>query len=172
LEPIYRASELLYYPALAVILVLLFYSLFEAGRLSMASFGRHALSTWLRAYGGSEQAGAPPARLSIIGYLPPDATLNEAEVLALRRLEHIRIAARVAPMAGLIATLVPMGPALVALTDNDLTRMADLLRNAFAAVVIALAAASIAFWVASVRKRWCAEELVAIEKRLGAGHGL
>ena len=75
-------------------------------------------------------------------------------------------------MAGLIATLVPMGPALVALTDNDLSRMAELLRNAFAAVVIALAAASIAFWVASVRKRWCAEELVAVEKRLGGGHGL
>jgi hypothetical protein len=172
LEPIYRASELLYYPALAGILALLFYSLFEAGRLSAAAFGRRSRSAWLRSYGGGQQTDAPPGRLAIVSHLPPDATLNEAEVLALRRLEGIRIAARVAPMAGLIATLVPMGPALVALTDNDLTRMADLLRNAFAAVVIALAAASIAFWVASVRKRWCAEELVAVEKRLGAGHEL
>ena len=172
LEPIYRASELLYYPALAGIVALLLYSLFGAGRLVAAAFDRRAAADWLRAYGGGRETGAPPGRLAIVGHLPSDATLNEAEVLALRRLEGIRIAARVAPMAGLIATLVPMGPALVALTDNDLSRMAELLRNAFAAVVIALAAASIAFWVASVRKRWCAEELVAVEKRLGGGHGL
>ncbi len=172
MEPIYRASELLYYPALTGIVVLLFYSLFEAGRLVAAAFGRRSTAAWLRAYGGGQQVGAPPGKLAIVGRLPPDATLNEAEVLALRKLEGVRIAARVAPMVGLIATLVPMGPALVALTDNDLTRMAELLRNAFAAVVIALAAASVAFWVASVRKRWCAEELVAVEKRLGGGHGL
>jgi len=35
-------------------------------------------------------------------------------------------------------------------------------------VTISLAAASLTFWVASIKKRWFAEELVEIEKQLGA----
>ncbi|HMO41923.1 MAG TPA: MotA/TolQ/ExbB proton channel family protein [Phenylobacterium sp.] len=172
MEPIYRASELLYYPALVGIIALLVYSLFEAGRLAMAGLARRSATAWLGAYARRTETGLSPAGLSVVPYLDLDATLNEAEVVALRRLEGVRMAARVTPMLGLIATLVPMGPALVALTANDLSQMAALLRNAFAAVVLALAAASVAFWVASVRKRWCAEELVAIEKRMGVSGGL
>lgn len=172
METIYRASELLYYPALLGIIALLAYSLFEAGRLVMAGLARRSATAWLGTYARGAEAGLMPAGLSVVPHLGLDASLNEAEVVALRRLEGVRMAARVTPMLGLIATLVPMGPALVALTSNDLSQMASLLRNAFAAVVLALAAASVAFWVASVRKRWCAEELVAIEKRMGASGGL
>jgi len=41
------------------------------------------------------------------------------------------------------------------------------LSAAFTAVTISLSAASLTFWVASVKKRWFAEELVYIEKELG-----
>ena len=167
MNSIYEASGLLYYPALLCIGALFLYSVIEAGMLCGAYLGRAAIARWLTAY-GSGQDGAKPAGLSVLGRLPADATLNEAEIVALKRLEGVRMTARIAPMAGLIATLVPMGPALLALTRNDIGQMGELLRNAVAAVVFALAAASIAFWVASVRKRWCAEELAAFEKRRGA----
>ncbi len=96
--------------------------------------------------------------------------LEDLEVAAMRRLEFIRIATRVTPMLGLIATLIPMGPALLALTKNDVAQMSELLRSAFSSVVLALASASLCFWIATVRRRWCAEELVAVSRKIGAGN--
>ncbi len=69
-------------------------------------------------------------------------------------------------MLGLIATLIPMGPALLSLTENNVVLMGELLRTAFTAVILALAAASLTFWVAGVKKRWFAEEITKAEKQL------
>lgn len=93
-------------------------------------------------------------------------SLDELDVAAMKHLEMIRIATRVTPMLGLMATLIPMGPALVALTKNDVAQMSELLRSAFSSVVLALASACLFFWIASVRRRWCAEELVAVKRRV------
>lgn len=45
-------------------------------------------------------------------------TVVELETLAIKRLGLARIATRVAPMLGLVATMIPMGPALKALADE------------------------------------------------------
>jgi biopolymer transport protein ExbB/TolQ len=60
-----------------------------------------------------------------------------------------------------------MGSALVALQENNSYAMGEHLSVAFTAVTISLVAASLTFWVASIKKRWFAEELVGIEKQLG-----
>jgi biopolymer transport protein ExbB/TolQ len=67
-------------------------------------------------------------------------------------------------MLGLVATMIPMGPALKGLSDGNLAQVSQNLMVAFSAVILALIAASITFWVVNVRRRWLAEEIVAIQQ--------
>jgi len=104
--------------------------------------------------------------IAALYFAVPRPTVDDLDVAALKRLELIRVATRVTPMLGLIATLIPMGPALLALTKNDVAQMAELLRSAFSAVVLALAASVLCFCIATVRRRWCAEEVLAVRRVL------
>ncbi|WP_372841753.1 MotA/TolQ/ExbB proton channel family protein [Phaeovulum sp.] len=102
----------------------------------------------------------------------PGISRDALELHLLRRLEVLRVVSRVAPMLGLVGTMIPMGPALVAVSQGDTAGIAENLVIAFAAVIIALLAAAISFTVVSVRRRWLLEEmegiLSAIPVRQGA----
>lgn len=88
------------------------------------------------------------------------AGTEQREVAAHRMLEMLRITTRTAPMLGLVATMIPMGPALKALAGGDLAAVSGNLAIAFSAVTLALITAATTFWIVSVRRRWLAEELV------------
>jgi len=94
----------------------------------------------------------------------PGLRIVDLEALALARLEFARIATRVAPMLGLAATMIPMGPALKALGDGELGDVSRSLMVAFSAVILALIAAALGYWVVSVRRRWYASDLLTLEK--------
>jgi hypothetical protein len=94
----------------------------------------------------------------------PGLLLADLEALALARLEFARIATRVAPLLGLVATMIPMGPALKALGEGSLGDVSRSLMVAFSAVILALIAAALSYAVVSVRRRWYAADLLAIEK--------
>jgi len=87
---------------------------------------------------------------------------DQMELALLKDLEGVRLCSRVAPMLGLIATMIPMGPALVAVASGESQGVAQSLAPAFAAVIVALASASITFVVYTVRRRWLMRELVMI----------
>ncbi|MEJ2021720.1 MAG: hypothetical protein P8X43_06685, partial [Maritimibacter sp.] len=59
-------------------------------------------------------------------------------------------------------TMIPMGPALVAVSQGDTAGIAENLVIAFAAVIIALLSAAITYTVLTVRRRWLLEELEEI----------
>jgi biopolymer transport protein ExbB/TolQ len=92
----------------------------------------------------------------------PELDAAALEMLALRRLELVRVSTRVAPMLGLVATMIPMGPALKALADGQMGAVAQGLTMAFSAVILALIAAAITYTIAQVRRRWYAAELQAL----------
>jgi biopolymer transport protein ExbB/TolQ len=69
-------------------------------------------------------------------------------------------------MLGLVATMIPMGPALVAVTSGNARGVSQNLVVAFSAVIIALLSASITFVVLSVRRRWLLTEFEALRARL------
>lgn len=89
----------------------------------------------------------------------PQADLQQLELQVLKQLEALRVVSRVSPMLGLIATMIPMGPALIGVASGDFMEVAQTLSSAFAAVIVALICASISFWILSVRRRWLLEEL-------------
>ncbi len=101
----------------------------------------------------------------------PKASNDQLDVFALTELDTMRNITRVAPMMGLIATMIPMGPALQSLADGNVQSISENLIVAFAAIIFSLISASLTFWVASVKKRWMAQELIDAEpfRRIGTG---
>lgn len=73
------------------------------------------------------------------------------------------LVARLGPMLGLMATLIPLGPGLIALGQGDTRTLADSLLTAFDATVTGLAAAGIAFAISRLRKRWYEDYLSSLE---------
>jgi len=90
--------------------------------------------------------------------------MDEIELLALRRIEPLRLLSRVTPMLGLIATMIPLGPALQGVANGRGNAALAVFSDAFAGVVLALLAASIGLVLYSVRRRWLLGELLAIRK--------
>lgn len=85
-------------------------------------------------------------------------TLQEYEIEVSRLLDKTRILVRVGPMLGLMGTLIPMGAALLALSQGDLAQMSNCLIIAFGTTVAGLAIGVLAYVISVVRERWYAED--------------
>jgi biopolymer transport protein ExbB/TolQ len=66
-------------------------------------------------------------------------------------------------MFGLMGTLIPLGPGMIALGQGDTQTLADSLLIAFDTTVAGLAAAGVAFAISRLRKRWYEEYLSSLE---------
>lgn len=86
-------------------------------------------------------------------------TVEAMELEILRQLEALRLCSRVAPMLGLVATMIPLGPALVSLSSGGANTQTETLGHSFAVVIIALLSASITFSIYTIRRRWLLTEL-------------
>jgi biopolymer transport protein ExbB/TolQ len=89
--------------------------------------------------------------------------LAEEEARMEKIMQVTDIIARIAPMFGLMATLIPLGPGLIALGRGDTKGLADSLLTAFDATVTGLAAAGVAYIVSRVRKRWYRKDMATLE---------
>lgn len=144
----YQISQLFLIPTLLLIAALFLYAFWVLGEFALLAIYRR------------RGQGRP---LVFIFRQNFRLTVDELDVIAHKLLEAPRIASRVTPMLGLVATMIPMGPALKSLSDGNLAKVSDNLTIAFSAVILALIAASITYWVVNVRRRWLAEEMLEIE---------
>jgi uncharacterized membrane protein SpoIIM required for sporulation len=145
----YQIGQLFLIPTLAAIAILFLYAFFALGAFGMQWWQRR-LSPFEATRGYPLIAWARTQR---------NYSDDDLDVMAHKLLEIPRVATRVAPMLGLVATMIPMGPALKGLSDGNLAQVSDNLTVAFSAVILALIAAAITYWIVSVRRRWLAEEL-------------
>ncbi|WP_413665263.1 MotA/TolQ/ExbB proton channel family protein [Microbulbifer sp. CNSA002] len=158
-------ADLFMAPVLLAILVLFIYSLYAAGRfISLWMLRRKNAGAYRLALKQGRVERLPGYQVHNFYVNNPLACDDELEVFALRKLELLRMATRIAPMLGLIATMIPMGPALRALADGNIQGISENLIIAFAAVIWGLVISTITFWPASVKKRWFASELINIRK--------
>jgi biopolymer transport protein ExbB/TolQ len=88
---------------------------------------------------------------------------QEYEIRMAKRLEQTRIVATIAPMLGLMGTLIPLGPALIGLSQGDIVQLANNLMIAFATTVVGLFAGTIAYVLTQVRKRWYWQDMADID---------
>jgi len=153
----YEVSSVFLLPVLFLILALFFYSIFQIGVFATQVFVRRKNST-------SKAKG-----YTVFDYAVKNNITNsdDLEVFAFSKLEATTIVTRVAPMLGLVATMIPMGPALKALSSGNIQGVSDNLIVAFSAVILSLLTASITYWITTVRKRWYAKEIREYMQRFG-----
>ncbi|MDP3650560.1 MAG: MotA/TolQ/ExbB proton channel family protein [Rhodoferax sp.] len=143
---LYEISKFFLAPVLILLCVMFVYALFCLGMLLfdlalrvLRGHGRQPIAHFLRT--------------------KPTATQDDLELQVLKQIEVQRIVSRIAPMLGLVATMIPMGPALISVSAGNAQGMAQNLVVAFSAVIVALLSAAITYVVQLVRKRWLLEEL-------------
>ena len=102
--------------------------------------------------------------------LPEDDlfALARAEVSATdawnrRKVARTDLVTKIAPMMGLMCTLIPLGPGIVAMGQGEVNLLSNSLLVAFDGTVAGLIGGVVSMCVSSVRKRWYANYLVAME---------
>ncbi len=112
--------------------------------------------------GGFAEAGrgheSDPAFLSHV--------LSSLEIKAAQRVSNFYLGVRLAPMLGLMGTLIPLGPALLGLANGDLESLGRNLVVAFTTTVAGLFAGGVCYVLAQRRRHWLAEDVAAIERLL------
>ena len=104
----------------------------------------------------------------------PEATESERESLAVdlvareqaafdNRVKVTDLIAKVGPMLGLMGTLIPLGPGIVAIGDGDTALLSESLLVAFDTTVLGLVVAALALCVSTVRKSWYAKYMSTFE---------
>jgi biopolymer transport protein ExbB/TolQ len=83
--------------------------------------------------------------------------------IARRRLERSDLLARIPPMLGLMATIIPLGPGLAALGQGNPAQLASAVTVAFDATVLGLVAGIAGLVLGKLRRRWYEELLESIE---------
>ncbi len=103
-------------------------------------------------------------------YLPEDALTEVAKRLLAdesgryqKALSPTDAATKVGPMLGLMGTLIPLGPGIVALSSGDLNTLSSSLLVAFDTTVAGLVVAVVCYLVTKVRRCWYEDYLVSLE---------
>jgi hypothetical protein len=102
---LYDTSRLFLTPVLLLLCAMFAYAVFAVGALLFDLAVRRR-----------PRAGRPLHRWK---QRHPHSNDTALELQVLKRLEPLRITSRVAPMLGLVATMIPMGPALVAVAAGN-----------------------------------------------------
>ena len=84
--------------------------------------------------------------------------------VARHRLERADLLARIPPMLGLMATIIPLGPGLAALGQGNPGELASAVTVAFDATVLGLVAGIGGLVVGKLRRRWYEELLENLEE--------
>jgi len=89
-----------------------------------------------------------------------------------RRIERADFITRIAPMLGLMGTLIPLGPGLAGLGDGELTILTTAMTVAFDTTVIGLLAGIIGFVLGRMRRRWYDAAMEELEMKAALQHSI
>ena len=89
--------------------------------------------------------------------------LQSIEQKMVKGLDTLRLMIRVGPTLGLMGTIIPMGPALSALSQGDLEKLSSNIIIAFTTTVVGLAIGITAYFLSTVKNRWIHEDIKNLE---------
>ncbi|MDR0881293.1 MAG: MotA/TolQ/ExbB proton channel family protein [Candidatus Adiutrix sp.] len=175
---LYLISSSLFYPALAILLGALIYLIINIGSF-LAEWAERARlkvpdqADWPAILQGrkhlSHFMGEALERLQVL-LEQPGATWADVENLwqstrrrFQKRLDPLRIMARMGPAVGLIGTLIPMSTGLASLSQGDMSRLSSDLVVAFTTTIVGLAVGVAAFVLYTIRARWLESDLEVLE---------
>jgi biopolymer transport protein ExbB/TolQ len=102
-------------------------------------------------------------RFSGLAKLRTAGDVLRVQAVARHRLERADLLARIPPMLGLMATIIPLGPGLAALGQGDPAKLASAVTVAFDATVLGLVAGIAGLVIGKLRRRWYEEVLEQME---------
>jgi len=176
LTAVYALSSVLLWPVVLTLLLGVARSAFLVGELVVEARERRS-----RPVAIGDLADVPPAmamRHGVREWLEqrrsepsadPWLLLDRTEAALARRIDRARMWVRLGPALGLAGTLIPLGPALVALAENDLSALSERLILAFGTTVLGLLAGGISWIVVSNQDRWYRLDLAELRHALEAG---
>ena len=71
--------------------------------------------------------------------------------------------AKLGPMFGLLGTLIPLGPGVVALGQGDTVTLSQSMSIAFDTTIAGIITAAICAVISTIRKRWYASDMADVE---------
>ncbi len=80
-----------------------------------------------------------------------------------RRVKISDLISKIGPMLGLLGTLIPLGPGIIALGQGDTITLSSSLLTAFDTTIMGLIAAAVALVVSTVRTRWYDDYMSVLE---------
>jgi biopolymer transport protein ExbB/TolQ len=161
---LHEATSLLMVPVATTLLVLLAWSLLATGGFLRELRDRRTTAPDLGiAAHFHREAGTLLANRAGL-----EALADRCEVEGARRVTRHNLVARAGPTLGLMATLIPMGPALLALAEDDVAQLARSMVVAFTATVVGLLIGLLAAVMGSVRRQWYAADMIDVEAWLAA----
>lgn len=89
--------------------------------------------------------------------------ISEAETKLIKSTSKTDILVRIAPILGLLGTLIPLGPGLAALGSGNISVLAESLTIAFDTTVAGLAIGALAYLISKFKKQWYEQDLIDLE---------
>lgn len=89
--------------------------------------------------------------------------IEECEDHNMRVLQRTQTVSKIAPMLGLMGTLIPLGPGLISLGQNDILTLTSSLLVAFDTTVAGLVVSVVTFVITKIRQRWYDNYMSALE---------
>lgn len=109
------------------------------------------------------------------GYLPQEGRIALAKrILAEQESQYVKstsrtdLIAKISPMVGLMGTLIPLGPGVVAMGQGQVDVLSESIEIAFDTTIAGLVVAAISLFVNRFRKRWYEDYLGALEAAASA----
>ena len=128
----------------------------------MAALENSQSSAALPTRGGGKLSEAINKIAGTNDVLVVEKTVAETEAHWQSQLEKLQTWVRTGPSVGLMGTLIPLGPGLLALAKGDLATLSANLIIAFATTVVGIMIALICGGVHSIRKRWYRDDAILL----------
>lgn len=185
---IFAIAGLLFYPVLLAEIVSVTYVVFQAGVTTVEWYGRRralstkaidSLCTSTQSVPGEREriallstAAFTPGVKGVLTSLAAVATLDRASAVRAvddleytyrQRLDRTRVFIRVGPILGLMGTLIPISPALVAMAEGNIQQLSNSLRVAFGATVVGLLIGGLGYIISATRDRWYNRDIQDLE---------
>ncbi|HEY0981470.1 MULTISPECIES: MotA/TolQ/ExbB proton channel family protein [unclassified Schlesneria] len=170
---IYQFSNFLLWPCCVLLILGVIHTLFLFGGFVVEGLQRRGAAKAL-----SDPLEPPPVmkrRTGIAQYIrqrnsDPDCSawlaLDRTESALAATVDKARFWIRVGPALGLAGTLIPLGPALMALAENNLKALSAGLILAFGTTVLGLFSGSLGWIISSAQERWYRLDLAEIRHAL------
>ena len=189
-DVVHVLSQGLLYPVLIVLIALVAYCLYTIGSLlveiiierrhfkvSMPEFLRSINDSSVAEMSGCIQNSKLLLRQKVVLMtlfknrdLPTESRWALAKKLLNEQADHFRskvsrneTVSKAAPIFGLMGTLIPLGPGILALGQGDTAPLSASMLLAFDTTVLGLIVSAICFVIAKIRKRWYAQYAAALE---------